>query len=316
MKDILSDTNHQRDFLERGYTNVSQVLTSKEITYLLKELKTLSPNDKFAPDENGMFGFTFHCTFLDSDVNYKRRAQNLICEVFSKHIERLLNGYKILTGNFFVKPPGTGELMVHRNFTFVEDITDKTVTLWCPLVDVDESNGTIHFIEGSHNIVPHITTPTATPFFQPFESVINKYAKPTSLKAGEGLIFDDNLLHGSANNKSNNARYVVQIVCVPKDRKSVVYFLDPNGNDNRFEVFEINSDFFIENTLTDILTRPDHLKSLGFVENKNTVLSEDEFISLVKQINGIEFEKVQFINNGQRFSLLNRIRSLIKAKKD
>lgn len=314
MRKVLFDENSQEELASKGYTKVSQVLSGEEIDYLLKELISLSPGDKFAPDKNGEFGFTFHCTFLDTDVNYKRHAQKLINKVFSPCVESLLSDYKILTGNFFIKPPGTGELMVHRNWTFVEDINDTTITLWCPLIDVDETNGTIQLVEGSHNIIPHITTPTASPFFKNFENkILDKYSKPISLKAGEGLIFDDNLLHGSGNNKSTYPRYVAQIVCVPKDSKSVIYYLDQNSSENRFEIFEIDSDFFIGNMMTDILTRPNHLKSLGFVNNKNTIVSEEEFYALLGPKGIIMFERKGEIRQDERPSLLHRIKTKLKA---
>lgn len=312
MRNILFGENGQKELELRGYTK-GPLLSEEHKAYLLRELQVLAHGDNFASDESGTYGFTFHCTFLDTNVDYKRRAQHLIREVFSSYVERSLDGYEILTGNFFIKAPGTGQLMVHRNFSFLEDINDTTVTLWCPLVDVDESNGTIQVVEGSHNVVRQITTPTVAPFFQHFENeIIGKYSKPILLKAGEGLIFDDNVLHGSAKNNSNAPRYVVQMVCVPKDRQCVVYYLDHTAKDNRFELFAINSDFFIDNTLTDLLTRPKHLQSLGFVENKNRMLSEKQFVALLKRGNEVKSDNKQARKQSKRLSFLNRIRSLLK----
>lgn len=314
MRKILIDKNSQKELEEKGYTKLPKILSQGDISYILKEMQELRPDDKFAPNRNEMYGFTFHTTFLDTNIDYKRSAQNLIREIFSPHIERLLSNYEILTGNFFVKPPATGELMVHRNFTFIQDIIDKTLTLWFPLVDVDETNGTIQVVEGSHSIVSHITTPTSPPFFQNFESqILNKYCQPISLRAGEVLIFDDDLLHGSGINKSASPRCVVQIVAIPKVARPVVYYLDQNSTNNQFEVFEINSDFFIENTLTDMLTRPNHLKSIGYVDNKNTILSEEEFVLLLKQSNGRNPEKNQVRGNNGKPSFFHRIKSKLKA---
>jgi Phytanoyl-CoA dioxygenase (PhyH) len=281
MRTIFSDPTLQSELKEKGYTKVP-LLSEAEVNYILDALQSLRPNDNFAPDGKGTTRSTYHCSFLDTNVDYKRKANNLIRQVFSSHIRQLLVGYEILNCNFYVKPSGTGVFQIHQNWPFM-DLNDTSITVWCPLVDADERNGSLHVVEGSHKIVPEVSGPWGNPFFRNFEKeLLEKYLKPISCRAGEAVAFDDSLIHWSSRNNSASPRVAIQVLCVPTDTTPVFFYLDKNAPEKGFEMFEIDSDYFIERTITDLLKRPSDLKSLGFVENRNVALTIEEFAEKLK----------------------------------
>ncbi len=96
--------------------------------------------------------------------------------------------------------------------------------------------------------------------------LIAKYLKPNPMTSGEALIFDDGLIHWSANNDSPEPRIAIQILCVPKDAQPVYFFFDKE-HPERFELIEVDSDFFIETDVHELMTRQPQWKSLGFVPN-------------------------------------------------
>lgn len=297
--------------MKKGYT-VVPLLSDDEVAYILKEIEQLKPDDKFSPSGDGVYHVSYHCTFIDTNFDYKRQANKLIREVFMPHVNRLLVDHEILTCNFFVKQYGKGRMNVHQNWPALADLKDTSVTVWCPLVDVDETNGTIQFVEGSHKIVPHISGPICDAYCQDFqEELIEHYLKPISLKAGEAVIFDDELLHWSADNLSAKPRFAVHLLCVPSDAKKVFYYLDQKES-KQFEVFEVDSEFFLRHSITDLLNRPADAKSLGFVENKNRILSKEEFDQLLK--NGDEIRRAIYFPEeatkpNTKISLLKRMRA-------
>lgn len=281
MRTILSDSTLQSELILKGYTKIP-LLSEAEVNYILRALQALRPHDNFAPDGQGTTTSTYHCSFLDTNVDYKRKASQLIREVFSPHIRRLLVGYEILNCNFYVKPPGTGVFQIHQNWPAIE-INDTSITVWCPLLDTDELNGTLQVVEASHKIVPEISGPTGNPFFRNFEAeLIEKYLKPLPCHAGEAVVFDDSLIHWSDRNRSASPRVAIQILCVPADKTPVFFYLDPEAPEKGFEMFEIDGDYFVEHTITDLQVRPTGLKSLGFVENRNVALTVEEFAEKLK----------------------------------
>lgn len=317
MRKILFDKNKQDEMEKKGYTIV-QLLSNDGINYIIEELSQLHPDDGFEPKDSS-HNYSFHFTFFDTNTNYRRKTNHLIHSLFLPHIKRILVDYKILAGNFFVKPAGEGELHVHQNWDITKNRKDTTVAVWCPLLDVDESNGTIHVVEGSHKLVPNITTHNTTPFFNNFaEALMHKYSIPIRLKAGEALIFDDSLIHWSPKNKSSAPRFVAHAVCIPAEATPVFYYLDQNTPGKNFELFELNNEFFIDHSQEELYSRPQNLKSLGFIENKNCSISESEFLELFK--NGDEIRRKIYYpeltdNINGKSSFLNRIKRIFEFSK-
>jgi len=280
MRTIFADEPLQSRFMDRGFVQVP-MLSADEVAYLMDQLQTLRPADGFAPKEDEGFGQTYHCSFLDKNLDYKRRTHELIKGVFEVPINRHLHGYKILNCNFYVKPPGTGEFVIHQNWPAIADLNDTTVTVWCPLVDVVAENGALQFVEGSHKILPHVEGPLNPGYFDGFRrELIERYLKPNPMNAGEALIFDDGLIHWSAANQGDAPRVAIQILCIPTDVPPVFFFYDPQ-QPARFEIIEVDSEFFITSGFTDLTKRQDGWKSLGFVENKNRFIDEAEFGELL-----------------------------------
>ena len=317
MRNILFDQARQKQLLEKGYT-ICPFISGEQVADILDRLLQLSPDDKFSPEGNDKYaGTTIHSTFLDTNIEYKRKADGLIRDAFSSQIEELLDNYRVLTGNFFVKPPGRGNLPIHQNWSFLQNPNDITITIWCPLVDVDKENGTIQLIEGSHKVTQNIVTPTCLPVFSDYEdTLVKNYSKPISLKAGECLIFDDRIIHWSGDNKTTAPRYVVQILCVPAEARTVFYYLDPTAPEKGFEMLEVGVDFFIEQKITDLISGHSKPRSLGFIENKNISLTEEDFIYALKNEETIGLRdhiSEGTAKTGGNVSLLHRIKSFFKS---
>ncbi len=277
MRKIFQDETLQESFIQTGYARMPMV-DAAEVAEMLEGVRTLRPADRFAPAGNA---HSYHCSFLDRNVEYKRQAFHLIQKAFEPHIRSVLSGYKILNSNFYVKPPGTGEFVIHQNWPAIADLNDTTVTVWCPLVDVVETNGALQVVEGSHKLLPHVEGPNCPAYFHDFRAeLIRRYLKPIPMSAGEALIFDDGLIHWSANNDSKIARFAIQILCVPADAQPVYFFFDPKRPE-RFELIAVDSEFFITADISDLTKRQPHWRSLGFVDNRNRSLTEREFASLL-----------------------------------
>lgn len=293
MRQIFLDETHQKFFLSSGYLAMP-MLCKAEVESLLEEVGKLRPHDGFAPLSPNGVDITYHCSFLDSNRDYKAKVHQLITAFFEPHISRVLKDFHILNCNFYVKAPHSGEFVVHQNWPAIADINDTTVTVWCPLVNVVESNGALQVVPGSHKLVPHIEGPGAPPFFDSFrQEMIEKYLEPIPMTAGDALIFDDSLIHWSARNDSDEPRIAIQILCVPNNAQAVYFYADPE-HPKRFELFQVDSRFYIESGYSDLLKKQPHWKSLGFVENRNRMLTEQEFKELLQ--NGDEIRRRLYLS--------------------
>ncbi len=316
MRKILFNENYQKELMKKGYIKVP-VLSQSEISYFLKKIETLHPNDSFNPLPEKQYGFTYHLTFLDDNKDYRKKVDDLIREVFTPFVNQFMVNYKTLLCNLIIKPSGKGIIQPHQDWHCSENIADTNLSVWCPLVDTDSTNGTLQIVEGSHKITSDISCPHATWYFDNFvDSIITKYSTPIYTKAGEAVIFDSTLIHWSADNMSGNSRPVAQFMAIPSESKYVTYYADADSPNEGFEMVEIGGDFIVNNSLTQSLTRPEEVKTLRVVENKNRKISEEEFLGLMKRgdeiRNAVYFAK-KSITTKNRFSALNRIKGIFQT---
>jgi hypothetical protein len=278
MKSIFFDTSRQEEVFKNGYTTV-RLLSAEEAIALGERIVELRHNGDFAT--RNMRGMSFHASVLDSDLDYKRRVNALVRECFAPRIAAILNGYRITTCGALAKPPGGGELGVHRDWTMTSSVDDVCLNVWCPLVDVEESNGTLRFVAGSHRLVRNIEAPHVPMYFQAFIHELKERATPVSMDAGEALIFDTTIVHWSGTNTTGRLRPVAAALCVPQDTRLVFHRLDLGSGGARFEQVDMEGDAYLDFDAKafygGLIDRP----ILRHVKNENRSVSREEFDALM-----------------------------------
>jgi hypothetical protein len=165
------------------------------------------------------------------------------------------------------------------------------VSVWAPLVDVAAENGAIGVVAGSHKIVPHVQGPTTKAYFAGLEGelVARGMVETLALRAGEAVIFDDSLIHGSPPNLTKDARYAVQLICAPIEAVPAYYRDLGNGV---FELVHADAEFWLGHDVQDLNERPAHWRSLGFVKSQNRSLSLEQITDRIS--NGDELRACGF----------------------
>jgi hypothetical protein len=273
---ILADLDRDAAFRREGYVELP-LLDPAELAALRQGYARLRPDDGFAPAGTGGRA-SYHCSFVDTNREFRREVFALLTRLFERHVERLFNGYRIVTANFYVKPPGRGMIFLHQNWPLLADLDETSVTLWCPLQDTEETNGTLALIPRSHKLVPHVETPGAPGYFAGIQKHVWRRLQPVDVRAGHAVLFDDSLLHGSKDNLSAQPRVAVQLMCAPGDAPIVFYVPQRDG---RFELIEAGSDFFVDHTDGEVKTRQPHWRHAGYAPNRNRPLSLREFDRLM-----------------------------------
>ena len=272
---IFKNLESDKVYLEKGYIKTS-LLSEAVVKSTLSSILKLSPDDNYAPDREG--SSKYHCTFLDTNEEYKRATNKLFKSIFNPIVANLFHNYHVWNANLYVKPPGTGKFEIHQNWTHVAKESDTSFTIWCPLVDTSVENGTISLVEGSHKILPNIATMDVPYYFKNFEDqLVNHFLKPIPCNAGDAVIFEDGVIHFSDVNKSSKSRYALQILVGPKEVNPVYYYFNPEEPQKGFELFEINDEFFMKNNYLRYKDRPVNQNSLGYVTNRNKLIDVEGF---------------------------------------
>ncbi|PHR74620.1 MAG: hypothetical protein COA67_00665 [Lutibacter sp.] len=283
MRKLLKKELFQSQFEDLGYIIID--LNNPNIIDLIdKEYHQLNPDDNFNPNDG-----RYHCTFIDTNIQYKKKAFELFKNHITPIIKEHLIDYDLLAGNFYVKPKNACEFEVHQNWSVVDETKHTTVTIWIPMQDTNEFNGTLEVIPGSHKISKNITCLHEPYFFDKFETELKrKYFQTINLKKGQAIIFDDKLVHYSKTNQSSKSRRALQLIAVPKEAELLIHFIDKDDS-NYYNIFETNSEFYLQHNISHFMDGKPPLKHVGRVPNKNVLYTEEEFVEALKR--GNKFRK-------------------------
>jgi hypothetical protein len=218
-------------------------------------------------------------TLFDPD---KRAAGERICDdLLTPSLGALLDSYRHEGGYVVAKLPGSPRLDMHQHQPVTADVYEPSVHCWLTLDDVDASTGALRVVPGSHAILRHVQSFATPSYFASFgESLERHYAVDLQLQAGQAVIFERSLLHGSAPNRSATSRLRVLGTAIPMESRLCILAEHRPG---AFEALEVG-DAVIEPTLYCIADgNRAALKSAGTIDNRNVELTEDEFAALLQR---------------------------------
>ena len=278
MRRALRDDELQKQFERDGYILVESFLSPREIEDLIQ----------YYDSEESDLKEGFHATMHSHMVDLRRRVNEKISSVFKKHAEKYLLDYRPLLANYTVKEPDEGSFFdFHLDWTMTNERRYISITIWCPLEDVNPVNGNLWVLKGSHQFdytargEPGMYTYTE---HQWPERIDQKYEKVAlALKAGTAVIYDHRLFHGSPANRSGKRRLAINQALIPDETMSWHYY---RHEDNRIEIFEVDDDFYNRHIVG---TFPEG-KSLGWIDINPNFLTQDQINTLYVEP---EPEKVQ-----------------------
>ncbi len=231
MARIFKDDNRQQQFELKGFVVIPFLSPSE--TLALSEL--YSNEIKETPEG-------FYSTSFSNDTVVKEKLIAGVDKIFDEKIKSTFEAVKKLGSCFLNKSPGPqGEMPIHQDWTVVNEPEFDSLTIWVPLCDVNEKNGAMQVVEGSHRYSDALRSPSLVNPFLDVQTEVRKDLESIAMKAGDALIFSQALLHASPQNKSSNQRLVVTYGLIPSSAQ--MYFYHKNEL-NLVEKYEVEIDFF------------------------------------------------------------------------
>ena len=141
-----------------------------------------------------------------------------------------------------------GECHMHQDWTFVEEPAHYSVNFWCALQDVNEGNGCIWVMPGSHKLDNYYRGRNIISSTQKQQEFIRKYLmKPVILKKGEAILFNSRLVHESRNNTSGQNRIAAAAMIIPNNTQPI-HYMRINEQDDHVIELNVDSNFFVDNS--------------------------------------------------------------------
>jgi ectoine hydroxylase-related dioxygenase (phytanoyl-CoA dioxygenase family) len=247
---VFNDIALEEEFNRNGYIKVP-FLSDVEIALLINlYFETLNESggarNSTEVDFENNTNISYDFTFIDRNVTYKKKVFEIITNAFAQKTDNLLNNYRPIIANFIRKQHDGGEVPMHQNWAFVDEEKYTSVSLWVPLVDSNEKNGTLQVVKGSHKRFGKTRGPMI-----PWElrnlhkEIIGKHLTPMNLNAGECIVLDDSIVHYSNVNQTEELRLAIQLIMVPKEAETIHYHLDRNKSKNIIDVLKTDLNFYM-----------------------------------------------------------------------
>jgi len=207
------------DFNLRGYISPLNVFSYEEITSISEYFDELIfKARKKGHDDYAINGWHRYCYGI-----YNIMMNPIILDCVSDLIgNNILN---LMTHLFFKDSKSKKQVCWHQDASYWPLTPSKTITIWLAIDDVNEQNGAMQFVPGSHlfgqipfrNSKDHENNVLNQTVHNP-----ERWGKETvnnSLKAGQISIHSDLLLHGSKVNNSTMRRRGLTLRYMPPDVK-------------------------------------------------------------------------------------------------
>jgi Phytanoyl-CoA dioxygenase (PhyH) len=216
-----------------------------------------------------------YATSHSPDFPFRQKMNEEIKTVCSRAMQTYFEGAVALGGTFMTKNKGEkGSLKPHQDWSIVDEERFCSYNIWIPLVDVDESNGTIQVLPRSHHFIKNIRGLNVSDSYRQVNNELWQYLKPLKMKAGEALVYDHRLMHASGINTTETPRLVIVYGVIPANAEMRFFY----GRDNNIEVYSCTPKFFFTEN---IAAGPGRLPLLKTVPDDNALITSERLKQLV-----------------------------------
>lgn len=166
---------------------------------------------------SGQSGITF--SNHRSNSEFAAEFDKAVRPIWERSIEQVLPNHRVVFTAIVVKHPGEDSSMgIHEDGTFVRPEDGTSLAVWLPLVDCgpSESNGMIGVIPRSHSAVTSMAGSNVPDWFDPYRDYLASKMTAVPTRAGDAVLWNTRLLHGSWANTGQELRPAVVAILAPR----------------------------------------------------------------------------------------------------
>jgi hypothetical protein len=228
LKDGLIEKNLRRD----GYAVVGKI-GEDDLTKLIEF-------------HRGMKGGAtdFYYSLLNNSYSANKEILDTQKAILKPFFEAHFSNYRTLTESYLIKPAQTeNELLLHQDWCYTDEDKYQAYNVWIPLTDVNEENGALFFLKGSHlwfNNKRSGSLHTARISSQ--NGPIARNIVTAQMQKGEVILFNPAAFHGSWPNRSLQDRVIATTTVMDIDAPFLYY---QKASEDEIDVFHLDDERFI-----------------------------------------------------------------------
>jgi tetratricopeptide (TPR) repeat protein/SAM-dependent methyltransferase len=232
----------QQQLETEGYVVLENFLTPDE-------LDDLREFDRAHPLPEEMAASDRPQTIATSDLIYRKKFSDKFKSIAAPKLKTIIPGYRTLFCPWFRKKSNSknNPIHIHQDPSFTDETQYSSLGIWCPLNDVDFEGSCLYIVKGSHRL--NLQKRSYNLVFLPYDEKIvsyiaDNYLTPISLKAGQAILFDKRLIHGSPPNTSNVERVAATCFTIIPDEAPLYCCYQTSKDTKQLEIYEVPDDFY------------------------------------------------------------------------
>lgn len=272
---LLKNSETEKTINDRGY-EVINFLTEKEIS----TIKAIF--DDFFPDRKKFKGRYNSMDNLSMEDRIK--AHQFIQQIVKSRLNFFFKDYECPISILYSKRnDAVDDTDWHTDPFFVPNPHFNAIYgLWCPLLDIGKDNGVLQVIPYSHRLSNKLNSPNFKWSLADKRRKLDKYAAVQDLKAGQAILYDARLIHGSAPNISDIERDCIVLRVTAKNSQYMC--VAPGQEDaHQFYIYKQNADFFFGNNVSKHSETPNTGSKAGRYYPFDESISEQEMKAFFEQ---------------------------------
>ncbi len=216
----------------------------------------------------------FYATTHEPDSVFKKRISEAIKNEIAEAGSRWFGQVNLLGGAFISKSPGIkSTLPLHQDWNIVDESLDRSFNIWIPLVDVNEENGAVMVLKGSHNKQETYRGPNLPPVLSGISDEVLKHMITLPMTTGQALIYDHALWHASPENQTKDIRPAAVLGMIPIDARMKFYYKE----DRKIEEYHATPDFYLTSNPQEGPVGLEKIRDIPYAQKE---LSREEFFSI------------------------------------
>jgi hypothetical protein len=238
MKPLFSSSLLQKQFEENGFVKIP-LLDQAEAAALMTAYEGVA-------EAHERINIPYITTSHSNDSALIHQVDMILQKALGPAIDRYLINYNLLFGNYLVKMPQEGsETSPHQDITFVDESQYASVNIWVALEDINEANGCMYFLPGSHMLIPTLRPTHDYPWaYEKVADEIKRKSVYFTAKAGEAFIFNHAVVHGSYANSTDKPRIAAVLAAYHKEAELLHFYL-PEGERSIVQKYSMTKEAFL-----------------------------------------------------------------------
>ena len=263
----------ENELNERGYA-VIDLMTEEQVEF-------------FKSEYNAMFGGIDKTPGRFTTLQYTDSvSKNKVHQFISKHIDASVRKYfkdfEMPISIFYTKKAKTsGDIELHADTTLLlNHQIEPHYAIWIPLLDVGFNNGTLTVVPGSHKVRGAFFAGTLGGYHYNIKDWLSQFEVPMHLRAGQAVVFDNNLLHNSTANNTDVDRVCFTFRLTHTESQYYSFYCENRATDS-FEIYKESHDYYMDENWHPNDYRPDK-EADGIFKNSLTKVQKEELERLLK----------------------------------